>query len=207
MITDSHTHSHRPDAIVSRSPESQPHEGFLYSVGIHPWDADSSNLPLLEEEAALPSTIAIGESGIDLLRGPEVEQQEKLFIKHIELSERLKKPLIVHCVRAFDRLLSLRRKLHPKQPWIIHGFNRKPQLAAELVKAGCYISFGPVFNPASARAVPSDRLLIETDDSPECDINTVATAVAEARGESAQEILNLSSTNLKNIFGYSQRKV
>lgn len=68
-------------------------------------------------------------------------------------------------VRGWDELFSLRREMRPSQPWIVHGFRGKPELARRLVAEGFYLSYGERFNPASVAVTPPDRLLIETDES------------------------------------------
>lgn len=201
MITDCHTHSLRRDAIVCRQPDEPADDGYVYAVGYHPWNASDFNEQRLEEESSLPSTVAIGETGLDALRGPSAQVQEAAFRRHVELSERLRKPLIVHCVRAFDRLLAIKKELRPRQPWIIHGFSRKPELARQLLNAGCYLSFGSSFNPATAAIIPADRLLIETDDDPTATIDSVAQSVGHSRHTTPKQILQLTSTTLQKLTG------
>ncbi len=75
--------------------------------------------------------------------------------------------------------MALKKELKPTQPWIIHGFRGKPQQAGQLLRAGFNLSLGPNFNPETARVIPSDRLHIETDDSP-VTLKAVASAVQKA---------------------------
>lgn len=179
-LFDTHTHHLRHDAWVNRAPGDILAPGYTYSVGVHPWDAGSFDLRALEEAAAQEAVEAIGETGLDTLRGPSLEVQEPVFRAHVDLSESLGKPLVIHCVKAFDRLMALKKELKPTQPWIIHGFRGKPQQAEQLLRAGFHLSLGPNFNPETARVIPSDRLHIETDDS-HVPITEVAAAVAAAR--------------------------
>lgn len=164
-LFDTHTHHLRHNAWVNRSPGDTLTDGYSYSIGVHPWEADRFNEKALIEAASNPLVKAIGETGIDMLRGPEPDVQEAVFRRHAELSETLRLPLIIHCVKAYDRIMAIRREIKPEQPWIIHGFRGKPQLARQLLNAGFHISLGPRFNPETARIVPGDRLHIETDDS------------------------------------------
>ena len=120
--------------------------------GIHPWRADSlspcSSPEEKEELEPLPSrggweeALAIGECGLDALRGPSMEVQEAVFRKQVALSERIERPLIVHCVKAIDRLLRIHKELKPTQLWMLHGFRGKPQQLRSLLDAGFYVSFG-----------------------------------------------------------------
>lgn len=171
-ILDLHTH-HRenPEAIVNLTPcEPVPSEGW-YSVGIHPWEAHRFSPEWeawLREAATAPNVAAIGEAGIDRFRGEAtIKEQERVFLLQAELAESLGKPLIIHCVRAWEETLRLHRLLHPvKSRWIIHGFRGKPALARQLTDAGLSLSIGEKFNPGVIAAVPSSQLFIETDESP-----------------------------------------
>ncbi len=167
---DIHTHNLKArNAIISVSPSFSPDEGKIYSVGIHPWDTAEvlpSDWPdMLLRKAQLPSVVAVGETGLDKLKGADLRHQEEIFLKHVEVSEALGKPLILHVVKAFPEIIGLKRRLKPRQPWIVHGFRGKPELARELVNHGFYISFGEKFNEGVTRVVPTERLFAETDES------------------------------------------
>lgn len=173
MIFDTHTHTPRPYAAVCIDPVAipsgfTPEEGILYSVGIHPWNAlraDASHLAVLDSLARHPAVIAIGETGLDANAEASREVQASLLRHHIRLSEESAKPLVLHMVRGWDCLSGLRREMRPAQPWIVHGFRGKPELARRLVAEGLYLSYGEKFNPASVAATPPERLLVETDES------------------------------------------
>lgn len=177
-ILDIHTHKYPPqrDAIINirLSHQDTPMEPIrrhqLYSVGFHPWDTyeDSTieGWDRFEALAALPNVVAIGECGIDMVNCHQaLFRQMLVFKRQIELSESLGKSLIIHNVKADSIICGLRRDMKPKMPWVVHGFRGKPEAAAALLRAGCYISFGKFFNPFSVRYVPCDRILAETDES------------------------------------------
>ncbi len=196
MIVDCHTHhADRLNAIVSVAPEDfHPQEGILYSVGIHPWTTDKPfDFELLETTAAHPSVVAIGETGIDRLRGADIDKQTQILRRHINLSERLQKPLILHVVKALDIILALRKECQPTMPWIWHGFRGNATTAKQLTDKGFYLSFGERFNAEAAAAVPAERLLLETDESP-LTINEIAARIAACRHISSDELL--ASANL-----------
>lgn len=199
MIYDSHTHTPRPSAVVNRAPEDSPEPGLLYSVGAHPWNADRFDAKALEEAVGHPQTVAVGETGLDSLRGPAIEVQTDVFQHHAELAEKYGMPLIIHCVRQIDAVVALRRSLRPSVPWIIHGFRGKPQQAVQLLRAGFYISLGRRFNADTARVIPENRLLIETDDA-DIAIGDVAAAVASARGVTAAEITESTAANWRSLL-------
>lgn len=93
--------------------------------------------------------------------------QTALLRIHYELSETLRKPLILHIVKSFPEIIALRKQWKPTQPWIIHGFRGKPQLARELLAHGFHLSYGKKYNPASLVITPVSRLLRETDEMPD----------------------------------------
>lgn len=171
MIRDAHTHNLlSADGIISVGPDFT---GFdpsrHYSVGIHPWLTAGENVVYLSaklaETANRREIIAIGETGIDRLRGGSPQIQESLFRQHIELSERLSKPLIIHNVKGLDTILQLNKEYNPRQPWIIHGFRGNGRVAAQLASRGIYISLGERFNADVPSAIPPSLILAETDES------------------------------------------
>ena len=154
LITDVHTHRRAPvpGRIVNIDP-SRPFAPLLpgqtYSAGIHPWHADRADMfGEVERLAACPGVVAIGETGLDKRRGPSLDIQIPLFRRHIDLAEAVGKPLIVHCVGAWQELLALPR---PQVMTIIHGFRGKPELARKMTAAGFFLSLGARYNPASER--------------------------------------------------------
>lgn len=197
MITDCHTHrTDARDAIINVSPgftEFRP--GFIYSVGIHPWlTAEVSAgcvetfLKLLPVAARRSDVVAIGESGFDRQRGGDMALQRELFNLHARLADDLGKPLIIHCVRAWNDLLQARCEMTPAAHWIVHGFRGKPELARQLLDAGMYISLGERFNPATAAVIPPERLLVETDES-DRQVEAIAAAISpSALGDAARNL-------------------
>lgn len=176
MILDIHTHSLRTGALVNLDPAScpgtplRPEAPYFYSVGIHPWHAVGATPALLDElrrVARSDRVLAIGEAGLDSLHSGSatIAAQTQLLKEHIALSEELCKPLILHVVKRFPEVMQLKKTLRPAQPWIIHGFRGKPQLALSLLRMGFYLSYGEKFNPASVAVTPPGRLLVETDES------------------------------------------
>lgn len=168
---DVHTHGRTGPRLLTSVEPREARDGEAgqawYSVGIHPWST-AAHIPdddfrLLEEAVDDPRVAAIGECGLDALRGGCAEYQEAVFRRHVELSERAGMPLIVHCVRRYGRIIELRRELKPLQSWIIHGFRGKPELARQLLAAGFDISLGHDAPPALEAIIPAGRLFRESD--------------------------------------------
>lgn len=205
-ITDIHTHIPGPGAIVSTDPQTGLTDpSCLYSMGIHPWDAADTPQPDFEQLKQLCADqriVAIGECGLDRLCDAPLQQQADIFRRQISISEQLQKPLIIHCVRAFDLLLAIHRETRPAQPWIIHGFRQKPALALQLLDRGLHLSLGPRFNPQTARFIPASRLLLETDGLPPLpsSISEVARQVAQARDTDPQSLLTQTALNAGRLL-------
>lgn len=138
-----------------------------YSVGIHPWSTDKEIAPEVFERlkvmAADSRVVAIGEAGLDKNRGGEQNVQEQIFRFHTVLAEEMIKPLIIHCVGRYGRIMELKCDISPSQPWVIHGFTGKPELARQLLAAGFYISLGQRSNPDLRSLIPDDRRFEESD--------------------------------------------
>ena len=177
--------------------------GRNLSIGIHPWHIGNDRKEKFASIAGFAkekNVVAIGECGFDMLKSPApIELQEEIFKAHVELSEEMQKPLIIHCVKAYDRLIALRKELKPQQAWILHGFRGKPQLALQLVRAGLYISLGEKFNPESANAIPMEKLFIETDES-SLPLTEIYAAVAVAKGTTKEQLAQQIAINAR-IFG------
>jgi TatD DNase family protein len=183
--------------------------GIAYTYGIHPWYLNEQNhkqlLASVEKSVHLPAIIAIGEAGFDHLRGPSLELQRFVFEEQIAISEVLKKPVVIHCVRAWDELLSVYKKLKPKMPWLIHGFRGNVELAAQLLSKGMYLSFWFEFalRPESAglfRALPEDRIFLETDGA-DVVIRDIYIKVSLDKEITIDRLKGIILANYMNFFG------
>jgi TatD DNase family protein len=166
---DIHTHnlSAGADAIICIAPGDIMRDDRSYSIGIHPWtdSVTDDDIARLRDLAHNSNVVAIGETGLDKLKGPDLTAQEQLMRQHIAVSETVGKPLIIHSVRTIDRIIALYKELRPRMPWIIHGFRGKPQQARQLLALGFHLSLGEHFNADTAAIIPADRLHTETDTS------------------------------------------
>lgn len=188
-MIDFHTHTVPADQTVVAIVDGRD------TWGVHPWHAGE---PLPEPD--LCGKLAIGECGLDALRGPSLEQQEAVLRWQIMLSETHGLPLIVHCVRAFDRLLAMRKALRPGMPWMVHGFRGKPQQLHTLLAAGCFIGFGPHYNTESLRCCRLNRLLLETDNDATHDIAYIYNNVAADLGLSVAQLMEQMQENYRKFY-------
>ena len=183
-------------------------QGIAYTFGIHPWFLNEQNYKQLiasvKNSVRHPGIIAIGEAGFDRLRGPSAELQRKVFEEQITISEELNKPVVIHCVRGWDELLSVHKKLKPKMQWLIHGFRGNVELASQLLSKGMFLSFwfDFVLRPESAgllRALPEDRIFLETDGA-DVDIRDIYKKVADDKGIPVEELKRMILCNYKEFF-------
>lgn len=165
---DIHTHDLNAgdSAIINLPWGAEVPDSGSYSVGIHPWDTENTtdaDFELLGRLAANPRVVAIGECGIDALRGASVGHQLEIFRRHVAVSETVGKPLIIHAVRSLPAIMHERKVLHPAQKWIIHGYRGNATTARQLLALGIDISLGNRYNADVPSVVPPDRLYRESD--------------------------------------------
>ena len=152
-------------------------EQVKLSIGLHPWKVNADwqlTVSLISQEARRKDVWAIGECGLDKAKGEALSLQMEAFRAQIASAEEVQKPMIIHCVRAFDELLMLRRELETAckkegrepQPWVIHGFRGKPEQAKQMMTKGMLLSFGHQYNVETLRSVfiSSRPFYLETDD-------------------------------------------
>lgn len=196
------------------------HEFIYAAVGYHPCDVDEEvQLDVIEELAHNKKCVAIGEIGLDYYWEKEnAEQQKVVFEELLSLAKRLALPVIVHDREAHADTLEILKKHKPKG--ILHCYSGSVEMAEEIIKLGMYIGVGGVITfknarklPDVVRAIPDDKLLLETDCpylAPEpfrgklCHsgmITLTAEKIAEIRNTSRDEILKISFENAKKIFG------
>ena len=164
----------------------------LRAAGVHPWRA-------AEIGAAESLSPAMFEGARDVDR----KAQERLFRRHLEIAERLRLPVVIHCVRAFEPTMKILAE-YRLAAVIFHGFIGSAQMAERAVAEGYYLSFG-VMTPrspktvAALRSTPDGRLFAETDDSG-ADIERIYAMIAEIRGTDAESLKRVITENYKRIF-------
>ena len=84
-----------------------------------------------------------GECGLDGLKGADAQIQEKNFEIQLSIAEKFNAPVIIHCVRRYDRLLQIRKHWRSQQ-WVVHGYRRNKMLTKQLLDEGIKLSVGPL---------------------------------------------------------------
>ncbi|AMK78174.1 MULTISPECIES: TatD family hydrolase [Methylomonas] len=183
--------------------------GF-YSLGLHPWHLDQEDIETalgkISAASLDPNLVAIGECGLDKAIATPLTLQTTVFVSQIELASQLGKPLIIHCVRAFNELTRIKKSTpNAEIPWIIHGFNGNPALAEQLIRHGFYLSFGAaLLNPLSHAgetllSTPVDRLFLETD-AANVSIDAIYAAAAKMLGLDIASLRQQILSNFKRVF-------
>jgi TatD DNase family protein len=179
-----------------------------FSIGIHPWfineDKIKEALLSVEEKLQEENCVALGECGLDKRTTTDFELQQFVFKKQISLSENYQKPLIIHCVKAFQEVIENKKEVKPKQIWILHGFHQNLQIAESLLKNGFMLSLGAaIINNKKLQEVvleiPLASILLETDNAA-IEIQAIYQKVAEIRKMEVEEFQQQIHQNFKNIF-------
>lgn len=143
-----------------------------FTVGIHPWYLNENtfldDLNVIENEIQHPNFKAVGECGLDKRIETSIEIQKKILIPQLLLAEKYKKPVILHCVAAYQEIIEIKKELKLTVPMVIHGFSKNDQVAESLIKNGFYLSFGKYLlqNPELGnvlKTIPLNQLFLETD--------------------------------------------
>ncbi len=145
------------------------HTNTIFSIGIHPWDAfELNSTTVFENYIKHQNCVAIGECGLDKLHKLNFELQKKIFVTQLDLAIKYQKPVIIHCVKAFDELLEIANHYIIKIPLIIHGFNKSFQLLQQLINKGFYVSLhNSVFDKHEYNfsEIPLTKIFLETDNN------------------------------------------
>jgi TatD DNase family protein len=184
--------------------------GNWYSAGLHPWYITAQNWQ--QQFAALTAVstqnniLAIGECGLDKICSTPFTLQQTVFTAQIQLANTVKKPLIIHCVKAYDEIQQLLQQQQNKVPVIFHGFTKSKELAQQLTGKGYYLSFGTALEHLRmhtvAAAVPAEQLFLETDDAA-VSIQTIYNFAAAALQIDVNTLSLQLQKNAARVFGLS----
>jgi TatD DNase family protein len=202
------------------------HDNIYCSVGTHPHNADEERGIETDEIVRLsehPKVVAIGEAGLDYFyKRSSPEAQAEGFRRHIEAARRTGLPLEIHTRDADSDTIDILEDEHARGgafPAILHCYTGGPELARRAVELGLYVSFTGVvtFKKSEAlrniaKAVPLDRLLVETDapflapepyrgktNEPSYVVHTAAT-LAKVKGVSPAELAAATTDNFFRLF-------
>lgn len=179
-----------------------------YSIGIHPWYIDEnrleSDLEIIKEKLQFNECLALGECGLDKRIEIPLDLQISVFKKQLEIVKQTNKPIVLHCVAAYDEVIAIKKEMKIENPMIIHGFSKNEQVAKSLLNNGFYLSFGKYLlrNPDLEKVftfAPENQILLETDTIEES-IYQVYEKAASIKGISVEEMKTIVFTNFSRIF-------
>lgn len=216
----------RSAEVAGRYPEVR------LALGIHPQAvAELADEVLDEALAALPGwlartgAVAVGEIGLDHHhdRDPrQRERQRRVFLAQLDIAAELALPPLIHCLKAYQPVLDAWRahRCRERVPGVMHAYSGSAELVPRYVEEGLYVSFAGAVTfanarraPEACRAVPDDRLLIETDapyqpphplqgrPNRPARLVEIARAVATARDQSLEHVAAVTWANAEALFG------
>jgi TatD DNase family protein len=208
-------HTHRPfrsDDVIAVSniflQKFNSEISYPFSTGIHPWHSDQFTseeiAQMLDKIGVHPNLIAIGETGLDKKCNISIEIQKISFGLHIQMAEKIGKPLIIHCLNAWDELIALASKTSAKM--ILHGFNGNIEQTKQLIRKGFLFSIGKSVMDEkskicrSVQIIPSSSLFCETDES-DFEIKEIYERIAKLRGTNLNEMKEEIYHNFLNVTG------
>lgn len=194
------------------------------TLGIHPnnaLDLTPENRTVFETLIEEKHPVAIGEIGLDYhYDEPSPDIQKEAFVYQLKLAEKYKLPVIIHSRDAHEETINIIEKYPLSRKGVVHCFSSSKELALRYVKDGFYIGIGGVVtfkNAKKARevteAVPLERILLETDcpylaptphrgeRNSSLYLPLVVKEIAEIKGVSEEEVINVTENNAKILFG------
>ncbi len=209
------------------------YEGLYTIVGISPNDIEEIKTEedikksigeiekiYIKDQDEKKKIVAIGEIGLDFYWNKEnKELQKEIFIKQIELANKLNLPIVIHTREAISDTIEILKKNLCIKKGIFHCCPLNRELVREAINLGFYISLSGVITFKNSKnaeeiinIVPEDKLLIETDSpylSPEpvrgtrnnsINVKYVAQRIANVKNKSIEEIAKITMENTKKIF-------
>jgi len=192
------------------------------SCGVHPLYKDAvMDEALLLRYASNDKVVAIGETGLDFFYSPETKEwQIDAFRRQIRVAKQLNKPLIIHTRDARQETLNILREEGAEQVGgVLHCFTESIEMAEEAMKMGFYISVSGIVTFKNAKelqdvikAIPLDRLLVETDspylapvphrgeENEPAYTYDVAKYVADLKKVSLEELAVITTNNYFTLF-------
>lgn len=181
-FVDIHTHPNRIETNTIIVQNIFPGDGFaafsgrnFYSVGLHPWhlkttEENNEMLKMVEEALEFDHVCFVGESGLDKKVEVDFDEQIRIFRAQAFIAEEFKRPLIIHCVKAYNEILEIHKKFHPEMTWIMHGYLGNLETTQQMAKRGIMFSFGKSLFSENSKSIeslkylPMEKIFLETDE-------------------------------------------
>lgn len=199
---------------------------FIYgAIGIHPSEVgelNEENFVLLREWCALEKIVAVGETGLDYhWPEPGPALQKEWFERQLVLARQVKLPVIIHSREAAKDTLEIMQAHHAGEiGGVIHCFSYAKEMAREYLNMDFYFGIGGVITFKNSKKlkeavayIPMEKILLETDSpylAPEpnrgkrnssLNLPYVALAIADLKGISCEEVVEITECNARRLFG------
>ncbi len=202
-------------------------ESVYAAVGIHPEavrEASDADLEVIQDLAAHPKVIAIGEIGLDYYWDKTTaELQQRFFKQQLELAAELHLPVAIHDRDAHAQILAtLAQPAHRSVPprGVLHAFSGGAEMARQAFELGYLVSFGgPITFKNNKRSsadippLPLDKILIETDSpylaphpwrgkrNEPANVKLVAERIAQLHALTLEQVAAQTTRNAQTLFG------
>ena len=184
----------------------------FFSIGIHPWDINTVDeqtaFEIIKKNILNKNCLAIGECGLDKIKDTDFKGQQHLFEMQLQIAKEFRKPVIIHCVKAFDELLEITKPFISHIPLIIHGFHKSEQLANDLLAKGFYLSFNKLVlqdTNFNFNALPINQLFLETDDHANVSLELIYTTLAFKLNLPLEHLKEEINRNFETVFYGTKR--
>lgn len=208
---DIHTHHYKKNeqvfAIQGLLPE---HHSAIpafpaVSMGIHPWYVETWEEKLGIIITNVNNLKCIGEVGLDKACTTPFEVQETILIEQLKLANEYNKPVIIHCVKAYAELIQIKKHEFKDQVWIFHGYSSSLEMANQLMKLNCYLSYGKNLLIEGSKVqqvfkeIPLDLIFFETDNEPDLSIKEVYKVGSVIKQIEINDLKNRIFNNFKSL--------
>lgn len=178
------------------------------AFGLHPWYIDKAPTnwkQLLKKFLETSGNACVGECGLDRLKGASLDMQKSVFQAHIDLAKTYQRPILIHCVKAWDILDAFGADLPPK--FVFHSFNAHLFQARWILDFGGYIAVNASILRSKdfdsvLKFIPADRLLLESDapyQTKLSDLPDLCAKIAHIRGEKLEDLVQQLYLNAKEL--------
>lgn len=215
-----------PDGVDALLAQALPSR-IAFGAAIHPWylppddETAEAMFSRVVAHAEDDRICAVGETGLDHYRFSESERPRVMrwFERHLELAHDVRKPVVVHCVRAYGDCLAALQRIRPERGGVLHAYSGSTELTREFQELGFYLAIGGAVTRArstrvrrAACDIATDRLLVETDapylavegvargDGIPSHIRQVCSEVAAIRGVSSAAVSKQTYANANRLF-------
>jgi TatD DNase family protein len=208
---DFHTHRKKYDRvsdvieIISWDYNSSEEKPQFFTISVHPWCIKHSfgalDLDRISNFLNQTNCLGLGEVGLDKIKGPDLNTQWKVLTQVLEIPST--KPLIIHCVKTFEEIIKLKSNTANDRNWCIHGFNKSPELAEQLISNGFYLSVGKnaiQTKPELFDHIPLERLFLETDDDETTTITDIYDQVSKIKRIHIDQLIQQIAANASKFY-------